>query len=311
MAATKGHVGIIELLLGDARTNVLETDYRGRTALHLACNLNRVSIIILLLLGIGRETPALSPLVADQLLDTRDIYARRALDYRLLSRQGQTADAATSDNEATNMNKLRELLDLATEYEDGDLRYSLLGKGFVFAGEDECAIKSYQMRCQWVEVENEFYFDMGCTCDNCGTESSIQSARMVCRTCADIDLCERCHGLYQEGRCSERVCSGHEFLRVPTIPVDELRNNFPRPQDGEPHLHWQYARTTEMVSAWMDELRMKFSISTRRDDSPLNHSDFDLENSPFLCIAKLLISPQMYTARLRLHLPTLDNTSNA
>ncbi|KAK9444032.1 peptidase C14 [Metarhizium brunneum] len=310
IAARDDHVRIAKLLLLDARTNVLATDFMGQTALHTACNFNRVPIIIPLLLGVGKETPALPPLVAEQLLNARDVYNRRALDYRLLSHWGQPAKSVSSDNEAIFINRLRELLDPTTEYEYGDLKYTLMGKFLVFVGEDEYAIKSYQMLCQWVELKNEFHFDMGCTCDSCGPWSSISSTRMVCRTCVDIDLCESCYLLYQQGTCSETMCIGHEFLRVPTVPVDELRNNFPGPQDSEPSPYWSYARTPEMASIWMDELRAKFCTTTGQDDTPLRHVDYDSGNLPYLCEAKSIISPKMYSACLRFRLPARDNTEN-
>jgi ankyrin len=55
-AIAKGHEGIFERLLMDGRLGLLVTDFRKRTILHLACSLNRVSIIALLLLHMEKET---------------------------------------------------------------------------------------------------------------------------------------------------------------------------------------------------------------------------------------------------------------
>lgn len=186
------------------------------------------------------------------------------------------------------------------EYEDGDLKYAVIGKSLTFLGDDEYAVIAYQMRCGW--AEGKIHFNMGCTCDNCGAESIEDSARMVCRTCGDIDLCEDCYHRYQRGGRSKRTCIGHEFLRVPTIPEEELRANFPRPEGSVPHQYFRPARTTEMASVWMDELRAKYPA-----DTISSLPDLELKASFMPGVTEHMIPAQMHIASLRLPLPIVDD----
>lgn len=303
MAVFRSYVGIIELLLGDERTDVLQTDYKRRTALHIACSQNQMSSIIPLLLGITRETPEIPLVAADdlpdvdemeavhdtpafppgmvnRLLGATDMYGRTALDYRLHSRLYQKAEAVEGDSQAKNLVRLRELLDPSKTYTDGDLKYDLIGKSLLFLGDAENAIKAHQMRCQWAEWEGEFIIETSYMCENCTSESTV-NAIMVCWTCGDVGLCEDCHELYQQKKCSKKICAGHEFLKVPTVSEEELQANFPRPEGIDPPQYMQFARTAEMGSIWMDELRAKYSTdAVSRAESVSSLPDLELDAPP-------------------------------
>jgi ankyrin repeat protein len=94
LAAVKGHDEIIERLLKDDRIDLLVTDHKKRMALHLACNLNRTSIIALLLLRKESEMSVSQLNIEERLLSSKDIYGLIAI--RCCSIRATTSNMVSS-----------------------------------------------------------------------------------------------------------------------------------------------------------------------------------------------------------------------
>ncbi|KAH6880393.1 ankyrin repeat-containing domain protein [Thelonectria olida] len=300
LAAAEGHVQILELLLRDARTNILHTDFTGQTALHVACGMGLVSTIVPFILGPPQQMQAIPPGAMDKLLCAKDIFDLRALDYRLLPSRDQALESVEKNDRDVFLVVLREYLNPLMRYVDGDLKYMVIGDSLVCLGDDDNAVKAYQMNLKWVQCGNEFICYHECKCDRCGSYRMTNSSRLVCRTCIYVNLCERCHTLYQQPLFSGDLCAGHDFLRVPAVSLEELHDNWSLPEGGDHELHWRFARTAEMASPWMDELRAKYSVAdVNPTDTVSGHPEIEPGASFFPHIARDMIQSGMYTANLK------------
>ncbi|KAI5460838.1 ankyrin repeat-containing domain protein [Mariannaea sp. PMI_226] len=176
-AVAEGHVRILEILLSDPRTNTLHTDAMGQTAFHVACSGDLISVIIPFIFGSSRNMALFN---AGQLLSVKDIYGRLALDLRSPPGMSQTPEKERRKTEIYHLTLLQKLLDPSARYVNGDFDYSQIGDCLLSMGEDERAVRAYQMELKWEQWENKVNFFYDYQCDGCGSNPIENSSRMVC-----------------------------------------------------------------------------------------------------------------------------------
>jgi hypothetical protein len=207
----------------------------------------------------------------------------------MLSREDRTRQEKPRDQtRKTALAQLRWFLDPDTIYGDVNIYFENLGKTLLFLDEDEYAVLAYQMPIRWAELDDNIVQDMTYICDNCGnceTDSSFPTARYVCRTCVDIDLCEPCHELYKAKRCCKALCTGHIFLKVPTIPEEEIKIRFQLSENAEYSPYYRQARPRETSDIWIAQLRIKYTADLVSRSSTGSQSDDSIKtNLPSLAI---------------------------
>lgn len=84
-------------------------------------------------------------------------------------------------------------------------------------------------------------------CNMCNTENYIVGNRYLCRTCAEVDLCESCMRGHQ-AKAILPTCDGHTFLKVPRDCWNDLSND-------------QSLNSDEGTTKWLKRLEEKYHTS--------------------------------------------------
>lgn len=99
-------------------------------------------------------------------------------------------------------------------------KHSFLGKCLLFCGDDLNAYNIYELGAfqRKLEVDDEDNIVHLANCDRCDMQL-IRGLRYLCRSCADVDLCQACYEVFRKDQKTLR-CQNHEFWKVPR---DEFR----------------------------------------------------------------------------------------
>ena len=203
-AATKGHRGIIELIV--ERGVDVTACYDGSSALHAAAAAGQTDLVEFLL-----------SLGADRL--QLDWFGRSSIDWAarhpptLTKLIGDASLSAPSLDEEKRTSVLREgITVLATRAltEEKSASYRL-GKCLLYMDDGSAARMAFLYDAQ---VDPSFPDGTWAVCDLCKEKPTATEGRFVCQTCPDIDLCGQCVAQYYLERLQIRLCNGHQFLEV-------------------------------------------------------------------------------------------------
>jgi hypothetical protein len=118
-----------------------------------------------------------------------------------------------------------------------------VGRVLLWAGDNENAQLAFQH--QVIKVDS--IWSHGYTvCDSCEQSLTFDTKRLVCKACADVDLCEACYREYEIQDPADSVmvdCTGHQFLAV-----------------QQPDC-WQ-ADSVEGLRTWMSRMLQLYPITT-------------------------------------------------
>jgi ankyrin repeat protein len=128
-----------------------------------------------------------------------------------------------------------------------EIRLDGLGRLLLRAGHDVDAVVPFERDILTVR-QGRIAVHKG-HCDICS--NTVRGTRFVCRTCPDIDLCEKCYNEYERG-ASIRTCREHHFLRVPGSSW---------PGFEAPHVNG----AGETFQEWLDRLRDEWNLRSGRN----------------------------------------------
>ncbi|KAF9888817.1 hypothetical protein FE257_008186 [Aspergillus nanangensis] len=199
-AATKGHRGIIELMV--ERGVDVTACYDGSSALHAAAAAGETDLVEFLL-----------SLGADRL--QLDWFGRSPIDWAARhppTLQKLIGDAPSLDEEKR-MSSMREgITVLATRaLTEGKSVSYRLGKCLLYINDVSAARMAFLYDAK---VDPSLPDNAWAVCDLCKAKPAATEGRFVCETCPDIDLCSQCVDQYYENRLKIRLCEGHQFLEV-------------------------------------------------------------------------------------------------
>jgi hypothetical protein len=81
-------------------------------------------------------------------------------------------------------------------------------------------------------------------CNLCETQENVIRPQYVCKSCADVDLCDNCLKKYHDGAAEIKGYSRHEFLTVP-------REEWKRPEPDQAN------DTEDSISSLVRRLRLQ------------------------------------------------------
>ncbi len=109
--------------------------------------------------------------------------------------------------------------------------FGILGRMLIWVGEDDDAAIGLQHQIHPLGSRPEI---CGPACDGCNMQFiSASMERFVCRTCEDVDLCDKCYKGYQQGTFipqeTAKNCKAHLFITVPRQEGGNLRSGSSSP----------------------------------------------------------------------------------
>ena len=187
----------------------------SETALHLASQSTSSAVVNILIEG------GANPLIIDN-------YGCTSLDWAsmyqpCLEAMGDWATNYTATLQSTRNARLNEtVINLTGELQHKELSasYYRLGHVLTFLGDLSAASIAFE---QDVYV-TEGHLTHRAWCNRCNKNSLIEGYRHVCRSCADVDLCQFCFEFLREEISFER-CHNHEFIRIPRDIWRDLKPN--------------------------------------------------------------------------------------
>jgi ankyrin repeat protein len=248
LAAKEGHLKIVDLLISYG-ADVSAVDDYGATALHLAA-------------VPGFPLICKSLFAATQDLAARDCYGRTALDWAkqdsltYIAMLNGTTDCHPTDVEAQNLQLKKSIQVLLSKImllkESDPNPYYTLGKFLQLLDRDDLATIAFELRIAQGTQETPEHFVY---CDGCEDRCYISGPRYVCKSCCNVDLCQKCMDKYdvdldKDGFFSGEAlnfsfaCHGHEFLKVPRDEWSTLKPGM--------------VSKTESVEDWLKALRAEF-----------------------------------------------------
>jgi tetratricopeptide (TPR) repeat protein len=70
--------------------------------------------------------------------------------------------------------------------------------------------------------KGEWTYSSNYYCNGCGKDGPLIRSRFVCMECTDVDLCEKCRELYEEGTLQLSDCTSHIFLDATLPPSNQI-----------------------------------------------------------------------------------------
>jgi ankyrin repeat protein len=287
-ACFKGLTGFVQLLLEDERVELTHQDLTNRNCFHLALGLHHKSIVSLIFAKLlGRKDDILK-----SLLEAKDIFGRSAFDY-ITSNFPTKADWASGNlprRSTIHKNIIKHVGQMKQKprvdsYELLD--FAVMGKDLAMIGDDENAIYCYEKSVRWSWSGTDKTLAHEADCDNCGFGATIRGNRYVCRICGDTDLCDKCLELYQKGMCSERLCKGHSFLRIP-LPI----------LSASDQQNYTVSQDLDGISTWLDLIEEKYLLGTvSRTGTGLSATFFATD------VADFTTTPRGWFGYLRFYTP--------
>jgi hypothetical protein len=135
------------------------------------------------------------------------------------------------------------LIHLCQRFPINTALFGTVGHVLLWARDDENAQLAFQLQVTKVE---SIWSHGGTVCDYCERSLTFDTKRLVCKACADVDLCEACYQQYEILDSAETAipdCTGHQFLAV-----------------QQPDC-WQ-ADSVERLRTWMSRMLQLYPIAT-------------------------------------------------
>lgn len=233
ITALLGHLEVMNYLFGlGLRPN--ELSYASMSPFHLAAQSGRVEMMVACLRASG--DPWLLDGFGLNVLDWASNYApaRRAMGT-LYSDYQPTESSISSQCLAETIRKL-----LRPKCED--VSYYELGFLLLHGGHESDALVAFEHEISPTQQDTGIVHEA--LCNRC-IDGNIRGLRYVCRTCANVDLCEQCFDKYNEGEWI-RACQGHDFLSVPSPCWKVLE---------APHIN----KAGETLEQWLSRLKIQWN----------------------------------------------------
>jgi tetratricopeptide (TPR) repeat protein len=149
----------------------------------------------------------------DLLCQVYSSQARAAYVWEMRSRSRLSQEVIADQHESP-ARSLPKLVSLCHRFSiENKSFFGKVGRVLLWAGDDDNAQLAFQVQVTKVES----IWSHGAVCDYCERSLTFDTKRLVCKACADVDLCEACYRKYETLNPAEFAvtdCTGHEFLAV-------------------------------------------------------------------------------------------------
>ena len=174
-----------------------------------------------------------------KLEEAEQMYLRALAGYEKALGPDHTSTLGTVNNLGMlyrNQGKLAKLIQLLSTWGSRRINlFGLLGRTLLQILDDPNAQSAFR---QEITFQFDVWVYTNIQCDGCGLPITCQKKRLVCRQCADGDLCGECWNMQQSGATTVATCIDHDFLEISSETASHLEKEWTtRERDRSSWLH--------------------------------------------------------------------------